>query len=45
MDDQGKVQFRKDVYGLDRRLEAALRGDDLAGFRVNLPPEQFQGAP
>jgi murein L,D-transpeptidase YcbB/YkuD len=45
VDDEGKVQFRKDVYGLDRRLEAALRGDDLASFRVNLPPEQFQGAP
>lgn len=45
VDDAGVVQFRRDVYGLDRRLDAALRGDDLAGFRVNLPPEQALVAP
>jgi murein L,D-transpeptidase YcbB/YkuD len=32
------VQFRDDLYGLDRRLDRALRGDSLATFVVN-PPE------
>jgi murein L,D-transpeptidase YcbB/YkuD len=45
VDDQGVVQFRKDVYGLDQRLDAALRGEDLAAFRVNLPPEQMEAHP
>ena len=37
-DSQGVVNFRDDLYGLDRRLDRALRGDSLATFRVN-PPE------
>jgi murein L,D-transpeptidase YcbB/YkuD len=45
VDDQGVVQFRRDVYGLDQRLDAALRGQDLAAFRVNLPPEQMEAHP
>lgn len=32
------LQFRGDLYGLDRRLDRALRGDSLATFVVN-PPE------
>jgi L,D-transpeptidase YcbB len=45
VDDAGALQFRRDVYGLDRRLDEALRGNDLLGFRVNLPPEQLLVAP
>ncbi|HYM80452.1 MAG TPA: L,D-transpeptidase family protein [Candidatus Limnocylindria bacterium] len=35
VDDSGHVQFRDDVYGLDRRLGAALRNGAIAEFQLN----------
>ena len=35
VDDDGKVQFRDDVYGLDRRLEQALARDSVWSFQLN----------
>ena len=35
VDEAGTVHFRPDVYGLDRRLAAALESGKLAGFDLN----------
>jgi murein L,D-transpeptidase YcbB/YkuD len=35
VDDSGRVQFRDDVYGLDRRLGEALRSGSTAAFELN----------
>jgi murein L,D-transpeptidase YcbB/YkuD len=35
VDSSDAVQFRDDLYGLDRRLDAALRGGRTAGFVLN----------
>ncbi len=35
LDEAGVVQFRPDVYGLDQRLDAALKSGRLSGFELN----------
>ena len=35
VDEDGQVEFRDDVYGLDRRLDEALRGGATAAFQIN----------
>jgi L,D-transpeptidase YcbB len=35
VDDSGRVQFRDDVYGLDRRLQAALEAGTMSAFELN----------
>ena len=39
VDSAGAVQFRDDLYGLDRRLDEALRGGRAASFVLNPPVE------
>jgi L,D-transpeptidase YcbB len=39
VDSGGNVQFRADLYGLDRRLDEALRGGKAARFVLNPPVE------
>jgi len=41
VDSAGALQFRDDVYGLDRRLDAALRSGRTRGFEIN--PEVLWG--
>ena len=37
VDSTGAVNFRPDVYGLDRRLDAALRSGNVSNFVINPP--------
>ena len=39
VDSSGAVQFRDDLYGIDHRLDQALRTGEVAGFVLNPPLE------
>jgi murein L,D-transpeptidase YcbB/YkuD len=37
VDEDGSVQFRDDIYGRDKMLDQALRGESLASFSPSQP--------